>query len=268
MEVYKGTVEDQNQGNEDGDEGIPEFDLEEETTQEASRLLAIAVFFSRKSFSANFLFSDMLKAWNMKQLAAVEKIGDYIFRLKFITEAEKNRVLDSGPWCHKGHALIVVHYNGLVQSSEIKITSLYMWVRFYDLPPAMMKDVVAMQLGGQLGKVIKANHQYLGYMRMRVKYPLEKPLMLQLMIKIKGWGLMLITLRYKNVPHFCYSCRRMGHAAMSCDDHTKEEQGVKYGEELRASPSKRVKEISIWQTDSRMARALFQVVGLTGGRPM
>jgi hypothetical protein len=32
MEVYKGTVEDQNQGNEDGDEGILEIDLEEETT--------------------------------------------------------------------------------------------------------------------------------------------------------------------------------------------------------------------------------------------
>jgi hypothetical protein len=76
MEVYKGAAEGQEHGNEDCEEGILEFDLDEEGTQEASRLLAIASFFSRKSFSLNYLFSDMLKAWNMKQLAAVEKIGD------------------------------------------------------------------------------------------------------------------------------------------------------------------------------------------------
>jgi hypothetical protein len=76
MEVYKGAAEGQEHGNEDCEEGILEFDLDEEGTQEASRLLAIASFFSRKSFSLNYLFSDMLKAWNMKQLAAVDKIGD------------------------------------------------------------------------------------------------------------------------------------------------------------------------------------------------
>jgi hypothetical protein len=157
MEVYKGTIENHNQGKEDGDEGILEFDLEEEATQEAPRLLAIAVFFSRKSFSPKFLFSDMLKAWNMKQLAVVEKIGDYIFRLEFITEAKKNRVLDGGLWCHKGDTLIVGHYDGLVRPSEIKITSLCMWLRFYDLPLAMMTEAVAMQLGGQLGKAITAD---------------------------------------------------------------------------------------------------------------
>jgi hypothetical protein len=90
----------------------------------------------------------MLKAWNLQQLAAVEKIGDYMFRLEFNKVDEKNRVLDRGPWQHKGDALIVVHYDGLVHPSEIRIQSLGMWVRFYDLPPAMMREAIAMQLGG------------------------------------------------------------------------------------------------------------------------
>jgi hypothetical protein len=51
---------------------------------------------------------------------------------------------------------------------------------------------------------------------------------------------------------------------MSCDDHTEEEQGVKYGEELLASLPMRAEEISIWQADSRMARALFEVGGSQG----
>jgi hypothetical protein len=40
----------------------------------------------------------MLKAWNLQQLAAVEKIGDYMFRLEFNKVDKKNRVLDGGPW--------------------------------------------------------------------------------------------------------------------------------------------------------------------------
>jgi hypothetical protein len=41
-----------------------------------------------------------------------------------------------------------VHYDGLLRPSEIKIHSLGFWVRFYDLPPAMMKEGVAKVLGG------------------------------------------------------------------------------------------------------------------------
>jgi hypothetical protein len=99
------------------------------------------------------------------------------------------------------NALIVVHYDGLVRSSEIKIQSLSMWVCFYNLPQAMMKEAVAMQPRGQLGKYIKVDCRYSSYVRVIVDYPLEKPLMPQLMIKIMG-GLMPDTLCYENVPHF------------------------------------------------------------------
>jgi hypothetical protein len=224
----------------------------------------IALFFLQKSFSLQYLFSEMLKAWNMKQLVAVEKIGDYIFKLEFNTMAKKNRVLAAGLWRHKGDALIVVQYDGLVRPSKINIQSLSMWVCFYDLPPAMLKEVGAMQLGGQLGKYIKIDYRYLCYMRLRVYYPLEKPLKPQLMIKIKGCGLMPITLCYKNVSHFCFTCGRIVHAAMNCDNDTDEEPGVKYGEELHVSPPRRVKEITVSQPDARIVQLLFQVTGKLG----
>jgi hypothetical protein len=82
----------------------------------------------------------------------VEKIGDYIFKLEFNKEEEKERVLDGGPWQHKGDALIVVHYDRLVRPSDIKIQSLGLWVRFYDLSPSMM------------------DCRYIAYMRIQVEY--------------------------------------------------------------------------------------------------
>jgi hypothetical protein len=134
-----------------------------------------------------------------------------------------------------------------------------MWIRFYDSPPAMMKEAVARQLGGQFGKYIKMDCRYLGYMRVRVEFPLNKLLVQQMKVKIKERGLMVITLRYENVPLFCFAYGRMGHA-VNCEDEVQlDDQCIKFGEELRASPPKRAKEIMVKQVAASMVKPLFQV---------
>jgi hypothetical protein len=224
MEVYKGTMQDPARESVVDDQEILVFDRDEEAVEETSRALGIAVFYSRKSFSLQFLFLDMLKAWSIQSLVAVEKVRDYIFRLEFNSVGEKNRVLDGGLWRHKGDAIIVAHYDGIMCPSEIRIKSLGMWVRFYDLPPAMMREVVAIQLGGLLERYIKMDCRYLGYMRIRVDYPLGKPLMPSLMVKVKGRGEMQTMRRCGSsgkglFPNGSYAgeCQRHRHSAATKD---------------------------------------------------
>jgi hypothetical protein len=76
---------------------------------------------------------------------------------------------------------------------------------------------------------------------------------------------MEIAVKYENVPHFCLSCGRLGHAAQICEEGEPESSGIKFAEELRASPPKQVREISIWQAASKVVRPLFQV-GMHGSR--
>jgi hypothetical protein len=68
----------------------------------------------------------------------------------------------------------------------------------------MMKEDFVRRLGGQLGKFISMDTRYPGYMRIRLNYPLKKALVPEMKVKIKGRGAMVITLRYENVPHFCF----------------------------------------------------------------
>jgi hypothetical protein len=113
VEVYRGN---QSTGDDTQiDDGVLEFDLDEEEVEQASKYLAIAVFYSRKSYNPQ-----------------------YSFKLEFGKE-EKTQVIDGGLWRHKGDALIVVHYNGLSMASEVHMESIGLWIHFYDLPPAMMK---------------------------------------------------------------------------------------------------------------------------------
>jgi hypothetical protein len=183
----------------------------------------------------------MLLAWGIKKLGSVEKLGDYCFKLEFEKEEEKIRAIDGGLWRHRGGTLIVVHYVGLVRPSEVRIESIQLWVCLYDLPAAMMTEQCAKQLGTQLGRYIKADSRFPGYMRIRVDYKLSKPLATELKVKIKGRGITSIMLKYENVPHFCFVCGRMGHAAANCEESVVEDQGIKFGEELRASPPRRAK---------------------------
>jgi hypothetical protein len=96
-------------------------------------------------------------------------------------------------------------------------------------------------------------------MRVRVEFPLNNPLVPSLTVKIKGRGAMTITLRYEKVPYFCFTCGRLGHAAINCDDEEISEDGPHFGEELRESPPKRVREIKLTSVDSRVVQLLFQV---------
>jgi hypothetical protein len=130
-----------------------ELELDEDDIVETSKVLGTTVFYSRKSYNPQYLSSDMINAWGIQKLATVEKIGDYIFKIEFVKEEDKVRVLDGGPWRHKGDALIVAHYDGLILSSENCIKSIGLWVRLYDLPTAMMKPIMAQQLGGATGRV-------------------------------------------------------------------------------------------------------------------
>jgi hypothetical protein len=119
VEVYKGSSKGKDPVEEHEDELMT--DIGKEDVVEASRVLGIVVYYSRKSYNPQFLFSDMISAWGIERLTGVEKLGDYMFKVEFTREEEKVRVIEGGPWRHKGDALLIAHYDGLLRPSEIPI---------------------------------------------------------------------------------------------------------------------------------------------------
>jgi hypothetical protein len=67
---------------------------------------------------------------------------------------------------------------------------------------------------------------------------------------------MSITVRYEHVPHFCFTCGRICHAAMNCEEEG-EVLGIKFGEELRALSPRQGREVIVRPVDARTARNLF-----------
>jgi hypothetical protein len=91
-----------------------------------------------------------------------------------------------------------------------------------------------------------------------IEFQLSKALVPSLKVKVKGRGTMEIMLRYENIPHFCFICGRIGHAATNYSEDEPEYQSIKFGEELGVSPPKRVRTISVPQGPARAVHSLFQ----------
>jgi hypothetical protein len=103
--------------------------------------------------------------------------------------------------------------------------------------------------------------QYPGYLQVRMNYPLKKALQMSLTVMIKGRGAMVISMRYENVPHFCFNCECMGHATINCEEGEPEDHRVRFGGELRVSPPRCVREIVVEKVPSNVARPPFHGEG-------
>lgn len=156
------------------------------------------------------------------------------------------RTLEKGPWLPKGDALIIAPYDVKMRPSEIKLESIPLWVQIYDLPPIMMTEKMGRALGERLGlKVLEVDVEANGrnngeFFRIRVEWPVQKPLLTKLAIKPKDRAQVTrYDLKYERVPHFCFYCGRIGHAESFCSKDQRDECGIRFGAYLRAPPFKK-----------------------------
>jgi hypothetical protein len=92
MEVYNARKEEELLR--EAEDGILELDLGEDEAELSQKHLAMAIYYSCKSYNPKVLIAEMLNAWGIQKLVLSEKVGDYLFKLEFSREEEKMKALD------------------------------------------------------------------------------------------------------------------------------------------------------------------------------
>jgi hypothetical protein len=186
----------------------------------------VARFYTGQDFNASTVFTELShRAWGRQDTVPFRSIGDNRFIIDFDSEKLWRRVVEGGPWKFNGDAMIF---------------SLQMWVLIYDIPAAMITDGFARALGAKIGKVIEVGAVNSDYKRVKVDFPLDKPVMRVVKQKVKGHGVSEFLVRYENIPHFCFFCGCIGHAQRECPEEGTEIGDVRFGQNLRCSPQKKV----------------------------
>ncbi|KAF8649423.1 hypothetical protein HU200_064323 [Digitaria exilis] len=140
----------------------------------------------------------------------------------------------------RGDALIVVRYDGLSRLSDVVIDSIPLWIRFYDIPVAMMRADFVTALGEKAGHVLEIGEAVRDFMRVRIDLDLVDALQTSVKIKVKGRGPMEFLVKYEDVPYFCFWCGRIGHSDREYPEEDLDAEEMRYGVELRTSPFKGV----------------------------
>jgi hypothetical protein len=82
----------------------------------------------------------------------------------------------------------LVAIDEFVRPSEVDMEAINMWVRFCDPLKALLKEQFARKLSVSLGSVVSVDTSLPTYLRVRVSFPLAKPLVSEIRMKVKARG--------------------------------------------------------------------------------
>ncbi|KAH9605589.1 hypothetical protein KSS87_016327 [Heliosperma pusillum] len=104
------------------------------------------------------------------------------------------------------------------------------------------------RIGAQLGHYVGVDEAPLPEMeravRLRVLHDVRKPLRKEVEIRLAPGRTSFFEVKYERLPTYCYGCGILGHGEKDCEEGPYEEEDLKFGDGLRASPWKQRREES------------------------
>ncbi|KAL8090914.1 hypothetical protein AgCh_040108 [Apium graveolens] len=187
-------------------------------------------------------------AMEARQRSVYQALEANLFLFQFYHEIDVNRVVDGSPWSFNRKVLLIARMQEAVNPRCIPLNKIDLWVQIHDLQPGFMSEKVIMEVGNQIVTYVRScPNNYKGvwreYMRIRVTLDIARPLKRRMKVRKSGNKWSWITLKYENVPTFCFICGVLGHSDKFCSklfEVPENEISRPYGAWMRA-PLRRAK---------------------------
>ncbi|XP_074274046.1 uncharacterized protein LOC141597480 [Silene latifolia] len=230
------------------DEGL--FEWEEDTggTTEEKKCVLVGKLWASRAINVKAAVDTMIKLWNPSKpiMGNVIDAKEKTFIFSFGAERDRARVLEGQPWHFDKFVWCFDEPNQSGKISDVPLFLFPIWARIYDLPLSGRTSLEnARKLGNCLGNFMHFEHgpnaELDRAIRVRVLYDIREPLKASIPIRMKGGSTSRFAVKYERLPTFCYGCGLIGHGEKDCEEGPYDEEDLKFGEWLRASPWKVVK---------------------------
>ncbi|KAE8813732.1 hypothetical protein D1007_09240 [Hordeum vulgare] len=199
---------------------------------------------SRNLLHIQTIQSALRPAWGNPRGLLFRSLGENTFAAEFESKRDRNRVWDCSPWHINKHAVILQNLEEHMQSSEWVFETLPVWVRVVNLPYNLCNNKWGLAIARQIDKTATMVQidPVRGFLRARVSIDVRKPLRRWILIEsAKRKSTDKYDIDYENIPHFCFSCGRLGHANPFCPSRgTRDENGdLSFKPSVRAAEDRR-----------------------------
>lgn len=199
-------------------------------------------------FHIQTISNALRPAWGNPKGLIYRSVGENMFVAEFASQRDRDRVWEGSTWHVSKNAVILSEFDECMRPSELKFDKLQPWARVVNLLFNLRDDKWSKGIAEQIDKQatsVQFDHVH-GYLKVRVTIDVSKPLRRWILIEsARRKSMDPYDIQYENVPHFCFSCGRLGHSELFCPaPSTRDANGdLPFGKGLRA-PDERKKTAS------------------------
>ncbi|KAJ4838045.1 hypothetical protein Tsubulata_037685 [Turnera subulata] len=210
-----------------------------------NRFYLVGKVISEKPYKGGLVKSILDKFWVCDGEFKVIEKGNNKFLFHFKKEADRKKVLGGEPWLVANNQLVLQEWKPFLSFEDIDLLHAPIWIQAHKLAPEDMNPVNAEMIGSGFAGLLQAvfNLEDIlredSFMRMKVRYRVDKPLLPGFFNKKSNGERQWVPLKYEWMPEICYKCGVTGHIASRCksselwlDPSLPEEQ--RYGPHMRA----------------------------------
>ncbi|KAM0821777.1 hypothetical protein ACQ4PT_071956 [Festuca glaucescens] len=211
-------------------------DREEEAKQ---KWMVAGKVLYRNVFHIQTISSALRSALGNPRGLVFRSVGKNMLVAEFATQHDRDRVWEGSPWHVSKNAVILSEFEDCMQPSELKFDRLQLWARIINLPFNLREKKWWLPISQQIDKKAKdVQFDHVGgYLRARVTVEIVNPLRRWILIdSARRKSVDVYEIQYEHIPHFCFSCGRLGHSDLLCPTQgfRDSNEDLPFGKGLRA----------------------------------
>ncbi|PNY06441.1 hypothetical protein L195_g002907 [Trifolium pratense] len=160
---------------------------------------------------------DRLRAvWKLTSDIDMLDIGHGFFMVKFDLEADREKVINGGPWMIFDHYVAIRPWTTDFIASQVKINKTLVWIRFPNLGMEYYDESLLLALATAVGRPIKVDIRTLDasrgkFARVCIEIDLDKPVVGKVWFRDFWYHV-----EYEGLHLLCKRCGVYGHVARNC----------------------------------------------------